>query len=171
MTESLALFESVINSRWFLRTSIILFLNKIDVFKVKLPKVSRYSSPSSPFPIQWFYSLVISIYVFALPRSPLNDTPRNTLVAPTLIRLQNISCGSLCKQIERDLVSIPSRFFGHRYVTGLDWHSLPKLNASHWHYEYSTGICCCERNYPAKRPEGFGHTVAPVLPLQSLLSM
>jgi guanine nucleotide-binding protein subunit alpha len=39
MAESLVLFESVINSRWFLRTSIILFLNKIDVFKVKLPKV------------------------------------------------------------------------------------------------------------------------------------
>ncbi|KII91443.1 hypothetical protein PLICRDRAFT_51595 [Plicaturopsis crispa FD-325 SS-3] len=39
MTESLVLFESIINSRWFLRTSIILFLNKIDVFKSKLPKV------------------------------------------------------------------------------------------------------------------------------------
>ena len=39
MIESLVLFESVINSRWFLRTSIILFLNKIDVFKQKLPKV------------------------------------------------------------------------------------------------------------------------------------
>jgi len=39
MIESLILFESVINSRWFLRTSIILFLNKIDVFKIKLPKV------------------------------------------------------------------------------------------------------------------------------------
>lgn len=39
MVESLVLFESVINSRWFLRTSIILFLNKIDVFKSKLPKV------------------------------------------------------------------------------------------------------------------------------------
>ncbi|KAF8176977.1 heterotrimeric G-protein alpha subunit, GPA3-like protein [Pholiota molesta] len=39
MLESLVLFESVINSRWFLRTSIILFLNKIDVFKNKLPKV------------------------------------------------------------------------------------------------------------------------------------
>jgi guanine nucleotide-binding protein subunit alpha len=39
MQESLILFESVINSRWFLRTSIILFLNKIDVFKNKLPKV------------------------------------------------------------------------------------------------------------------------------------
>ncbi len=40
MAESLVLFESVINSRWFLRTSIILFLNKIDVFKNKVPKVS-----------------------------------------------------------------------------------------------------------------------------------
>lgn len=40
MAESLVLFESVINSRWFLRTSIILFLNKIDVFKRKLPKVA-----------------------------------------------------------------------------------------------------------------------------------
>ncbi|KAJ6607205.1 heterotrimeric G-protein alpha subunit, GPA3-like protein [Mycena sp. CBHHK59/15] len=39
MRESLQLFESVINSRWFLRTSIILFLNKIDVFREKLGKV------------------------------------------------------------------------------------------------------------------------------------
>lgn len=39
MTESLVLFDSVINSRWFVRTSIILFLNKIDIFKDKLPKV------------------------------------------------------------------------------------------------------------------------------------
>ncbi|BFZ57343.1 Guanine nucleotide-binding protein alpha-2 subunit [Savitreella phatthalungensis] len=38
MTESLVLFDSVINSRWFVRTSIILFLNKIDIFKAKLPK-------------------------------------------------------------------------------------------------------------------------------------
>ncbi|KAG0228699.1 Guanine nucleotide-binding protein alpha-2 subunit [Actinomortierella wolfii] len=39
MAESLVLFESVINSRWFLRTSIILFMNKIDLFAAKLPKV------------------------------------------------------------------------------------------------------------------------------------
>ncbi|KAK0437454.1 guanine nucleotide binding protein, alpha subunit [Desarmillaria tabescens] len=39
MAESLVLFESVINSRWFLRTSIILFLNKIDVFKMKVSRV------------------------------------------------------------------------------------------------------------------------------------
>ncbi|KAG8901762.1 Guanine nucleotide-binding protein alpha-2 subunit [Tulasnella sp. 408] len=39
MAESLVLFESLINARWLLRTSIILFPNKIDVFKAKLPKV------------------------------------------------------------------------------------------------------------------------------------
>ncbi|ORZ36392.1 guanine nucleotide-binding protein alpha-3 subunit [Catenaria anguillulae PL171] len=44
MAESLVLFESVINARWFLRTSIILFLNKVDLFKEKLTKVpmSKY---------------------------------------------------------------------------------------------------------------------------------
>lgn len=36
MTESLALFESFINSRWFRKTSVILFLTKVDVFKAKL---------------------------------------------------------------------------------------------------------------------------------------
>jgi len=35
MQESLVLFESVVNSRWFLSTSIILFLNKIDIFQKK----------------------------------------------------------------------------------------------------------------------------------------
>lgn len=48
MSESLVLFESVINSRWFLRTSIILFLNKIDVFKKKLPKVRSSSYLAFP---------------------------------------------------------------------------------------------------------------------------
>ncbi|KAF8183065.1 guanine nucleotide binding protein, alpha subunit [Mycena galopus ATCC 62051] len=37
MRESLYLFESVINSRWFLHTSVILILNKVDEFKRKLP--------------------------------------------------------------------------------------------------------------------------------------
>ncbi|KAI8098900.1 guanine nucleotide binding protein, alpha subunit [Halteromyces radiatus] len=36
MMESLSLFESIINSRWFLHTSIMLFLNKVDIFKVKV---------------------------------------------------------------------------------------------------------------------------------------
>jgi guanine nucleotide-binding protein subunit alpha len=38
MMESLVLFDSVVNSRWFMRTSIILFLNKVDLFKQKLSK-------------------------------------------------------------------------------------------------------------------------------------
>ncbi|ORX96113.1 G protein alpha subunit [Basidiobolus meristosporus CBS 931.73] len=39
MIESITLFESVVNSRWFLRTSVIFFLNKIDLFREKLPRV------------------------------------------------------------------------------------------------------------------------------------
>ncbi|KAG0635869.1 guanine nucleotide binding protein, alpha subunit [Tuber brumale] len=37
MQEALMLFESICNSQWFVQTSIILFLNKIDLFKKKLP--------------------------------------------------------------------------------------------------------------------------------------
>jgi len=44
MQEALALFDSIANSRWFVRTSIILFLNKIDLFKEKLTR-----SPISNF--------------------------------------------------------------------------------------------------------------------------
>jgi guanine nucleotide-binding protein subunit alpha len=36
MQEAMTLFESVANSRWFTKTSIILFLNKIDLFRTKL---------------------------------------------------------------------------------------------------------------------------------------
>ncbi|KAJ1957485.1 guanine nucleotide-binding protein subunit alpha [Dispira parvispora] len=38
MQEALTLFDSICNSRWFVRTSIILFLNKIDIFREKLPR-------------------------------------------------------------------------------------------------------------------------------------
>lgn len=37
MQEALTLFDSICNSKWFVKTSIILFLNKIDIFKEKLP--------------------------------------------------------------------------------------------------------------------------------------
>ncbi|KIK53435.1 hypothetical protein GYMLUDRAFT_265031 [Collybiopsis luxurians FD-317 M1] len=39
LMETLILFGSVINSRWFLNTTIILFLNEIDEFKKKLARV------------------------------------------------------------------------------------------------------------------------------------
>jgi guanine nucleotide-binding protein subunit alpha len=38
MHEALTLFDSICNSRWFVKTSIILFLNKVDLFKAKLPR-------------------------------------------------------------------------------------------------------------------------------------
>ncbi|CCH42271.1 Guanine nucleotide-binding protein G(o) subunit alpha [Wickerhamomyces ciferrii] len=46
LEESLTLFDSVVNSRWFSRCSIVLFLNKIDVFMEKLP----YSPLENYFP-------------------------------------------------------------------------------------------------------------------------
>ncbi|SCV02064.1 LAMI_0G15566g1_1 [Lachancea mirantina] len=39
LEESLILFDSVVNSRWFARASIVLFLNKIDVFAEKVQHV------------------------------------------------------------------------------------------------------------------------------------
>jgi len=44
MHEALTLFDSICNSRWFVKTAIILFLNKIDRFKEKLPisPLSKY---------------------------------------------------------------------------------------------------------------------------------
>lgn len=36
MNEALMLFESILNLPWFKRSAIILFLNKIDLFKAKL---------------------------------------------------------------------------------------------------------------------------------------
>lgn len=38
MQEALTLFDSICNSRWFVKTSIILFLNKIDLFQEKLAR-------------------------------------------------------------------------------------------------------------------------------------
>ncbi len=39
MIEALTIFDTVCNSRWFQKTSIILFLNKTDIFKEKIERV------------------------------------------------------------------------------------------------------------------------------------
>lgn len=36
MQESLMLFDSILNSQYFVKTSIILFLNKVDIFKSQI---------------------------------------------------------------------------------------------------------------------------------------
>jgi len=50
MAESLVLFEGIVNSRWFLRTSVVLFLNKIDIFQRKLRNASNWRRFLSLFP-------------------------------------------------------------------------------------------------------------------------
>ena len=87
MAESLVLFESVINSRWFLRTSIILFLNKIDVFKNKLPKVRPYVDISAAQFLSWRSR-----------RFPWTSISPSIPVAQTSTRVPNTSFGDSCRR-------------------------------------------------------------------------
>jgi len=69
MPQSLVLFESAISSRWFLCILIILFLNKIDVFKSKLLKICLHRHlfiPNWHFCIDPYHTIVLVIT-----RSPL----------------------------------------------------------------------------------------------------
>lgn len=52
MQEALNLFDSICNSRWFTKTQIILFLNKIDLFKEKLKdsKIKNFFIDFQPLP-------------------------------------------------------------------------------------------------------------------------
>ena len=49
MHESLRLFDSICNNKWFVNTSIILFLNKKDLFEEKIARSSLRSVCSSLF--------------------------------------------------------------------------------------------------------------------------
>lgn len=46
MEEAMMLFDQICNSQWFVNTSIILFLNKTDIFKAKI----QHSSIKAYFP-------------------------------------------------------------------------------------------------------------------------
>jgi len=48
MEEAFLLFDNIVNSTWFSRTAIILFLNKIDLFATKVQ--SSHSPISASFP-------------------------------------------------------------------------------------------------------------------------
>jgi len=48
MEEALLLFDNIVNSTWFSRTAVILFLNKIDLFHSKI--LSGESPISASFP-------------------------------------------------------------------------------------------------------------------------
>jgi len=143
MAESLILFESVINSRWFLRTSIILFLNKIDVFKTKLPKVC-------------FLTIVSSVFSYTV-RSHWRDISQSTLAVPISTRRLSTFSGDSCKQIVHASRSIPSTFCA--FETSFLAHISDQSNTSNGHDEHSFGIRSGEGNDPTECIEGLGHSV------------
>ncbi len=56
MHESLRLFDSICNNKWFVNTSIILFLNKKDLFAEKITRSSlRFAFSSSNIFLQIFF--------------------------------------------------------------------------------------------------------------------
>lgn len=62
MIESMKLFDSICNSKWFVETSIILFLNKKDLFEDKIQR----SPLTICFPEYTGMSLVFVILLFCV---------------------------------------------------------------------------------------------------------
>src|SRR5213078_3906720 len=131
MMESLVLFDSVVNSRWFMRTSIILFLNKVDLFKAKLAR----SPLGNYFPdysggndvnkaakyLLWRFNQVN--------RAHLNLYPQS--VSPTPLTLCNLYDANPGLQLDTS----------NRYI------------------EYSAGLRRSQGNDFEQRAQGFGHSL------------
>lgn len=120
MAESLVLFESVINSRWFLRTSIILFMNKIDLFAAKLPKVplekffSDYTGKSAPWDVCRFVcDYVICLILIA--EFHFFSFSWCLQVAQTLAKRQNIFSGDSRKPTEHVSTYTLSKYPGYSF--------------------------------------------------------
>lgn len=63
MQESLKLFDSICNNKWFTDTSIILFLNKKDLFEEKIKKSPlTFCFPEYTGTIYLFIYLLISLF-------------------------------------------------------------------------------------------------------------
>jgi hypothetical protein len=144
MVESLVLFESVINSRWFLRTSIILFLNKIDVFKTKLPKVC------------------LQTIMFSVSSCPVRfhsrDISRNTRGVPISTRQPSIFSGDSCKQIAPVSLFIPSTF--RAFVLPFVAHASDQSNTSNGHDKHSFSIRSSKGNDSAECIKRLRYSVA-----------
>ena len=78
MMESLKLFKEICNSRWFVDTSMILFLNKRDLFQDKIQRVMinimKYCLPFNRLilPLHFQNILVDVIMIMLLPLSRIN---------------------------------------------------------------------------------------------------
>jgi hypothetical protein len=124
MNESLVLFESVINSRWFLRTSIILFLNKIDLFKAKLPKVplekyfpeytGELPTPSLVAPVECALTSPCSANRWGRRQQGSQVHPLALYSAQSGETLHLPSSHSGDRYVQRELGSLPSLLFSVR---------------------------------------------------------
>lgn len=85
MAESLVLFDSIINSRWFVRTSVVLFLNKIDVFteKLEMSPLENYFSDYTGGPVVKNAAKYILWRFTKLNRNKLNIYPHITQATDT----------------------------------------------------------------------------------------
>ena len=137
MTESLVLFESVINSRWFSKTSIILFLNKIDVLKTKLPKVGLYS----------LYSLFLHILVSQVPLERYfpeysGGADINKAAKYILYRFMQTNHARLLVY-PQCVPSLCVPLFN-------SCHCMNQSNTSNGHHEHSFSLCGSKGNHPTE---------------------
>lgn len=134
MMESLVLFDSVVNSRWFMRTSIILFLNKVDLFKQKLGR----SPLGNYFPDY----------------SGGNDVNRAAKYLLWRFNQVNRAHLNLYPQYVYVYASRSSK---------LELMYCFKSYTSHRHIQHPTSICCCEGHHPSQRASRLGHIVSTTI--------
>jgi hypothetical protein len=142
MAESLVSCESVTNTRQFLRTSTILFLNKIDVLKSKLPKICPYA-------------LAMLIFLLNLPvviRYHLKSTFPSTQRDHTSARRPSTFYAGELGAV-KCLPAVPSSIMC-RKVRAEWWSSPLQFNANDRYNQHQTGLRRCQGDDITERAEG-----------------
>jgi len=139
MMESLVLFDSVVNSRWFMRTSIILFLNKVDLFKGKLER----SPLGNYFPDY----------------SGGNDV--NRAAKYLLWRFNQVNRAHL--NLYPQYVLITSFMIANLLDESIDANTEAQPDTSHRYLEHPPRLRCRQRHYPSQCISRLRHTVSPVV--------
>jgi hypothetical protein len=148
MRESLYLFESVINSRWFLRTSVILFLNKIDVFKRKLPKVL-------------LFLLLFDRVADSTPQIPLGRYFPEYAGGNDLQKAAKYILWKFMQENRAKLTVYPQYVYtSSPHFVLLTNLCIAQRNASDQHEEHPPCVRRRQGDDPAERAQGLGHPIA-----------
>lgn len=95
MIESMRLFESICNSRWFINTSMILFLNKKDLFLEKIKRTSiKVAFPDYKGMCRMAWLLASELCLFQEPRHTMNRvvSSKRSLTDWTRTRRRQSTC-------------------------------------------------------------------------------